>query len=385
MPSQRYIHLDMLRGLAALAVCIGHIFGLIILSYNELAYPNPLLLPIYAMSALGHQAVMIFFALSGFLVGGQVIRQVSAGTWSLGPYLARRLSRLWVVLIPALIFTFLADSIGKMAGGAPGYLGAWYETFMSGPHPKYPLEESLKTFLGNTFFLQTIYVRYYGSNGPLWSLAWEFWYYIIFPFFFYGCVGKGSKRSRLVLGLGAVICMIWIPLEILILGLIWVVGASIMFLTSYLTSILTVRNWLQSFWLKRCLYIGLSIVFFGLLGLSLKIKGTGMDLALGLSCASLLPILVKIPAPGGLYDRIARGLSEISYTLYVFHFPLLAMIVFPIFKGQQLALGLTSGLWLLVLLLISLLFSTLMWWLFERNTVVIRKAITAKLMRPKAL
>jgi peptidoglycan/LPS O-acetylase OafA/YrhL len=37
------------------------------------------------------------------------------------------------------------------------------------------------TFVGNLAFLQTIAVPIFGTNGPMWSLANEFWYYLIFP------------------------------------------------------------------------------------------------------------------------------------------------------------------------------------------------------------
>ena len=33
----------------------------------------------------------------------------------------------------------------------------------------------------NAFFLQTIVGPTFGSNGPLWSLAYEWWYYVLFP------------------------------------------------------------------------------------------------------------------------------------------------------------------------------------------------------------
>jgi peptidoglycan/LPS O-acetylase OafA/YrhL len=33
----------------------------------------------------------------------------------------------------------------------------------------------------NAFFLQTIAGPTFGSNGPLWSLAYEWWYYVLFP------------------------------------------------------------------------------------------------------------------------------------------------------------------------------------------------------------
>jgi peptidoglycan/LPS O-acetylase OafA/YrhL len=38
-----------------------------------------------------------------------------------------------------------------------------------------------EVLLGNLVFLQAILVPTWGSNGPLWSLAFEFWFYIWFP------------------------------------------------------------------------------------------------------------------------------------------------------------------------------------------------------------
>ena len=40
---------------------------------------------------------------------------------------------------------------------------------------------SLQDGLGNAAFLQMIAVPPYGSNTPLWSLSFEWWYYILFP------------------------------------------------------------------------------------------------------------------------------------------------------------------------------------------------------------
>lgn len=35
--------------------------------------------------------------------------------------------------------------------------------------------------LGNLLFLQTKITQEFGSNGPLWSLFSEFWYYVLVP------------------------------------------------------------------------------------------------------------------------------------------------------------------------------------------------------------
>ncbi len=70
-----------------------------------------------------------------------------------------RIARLYVVIVPALLFTGILDYLH----------GAWDGT-RDGP----------SSFLINLFFLQGIYGGAYGSNGPLWSLSYEWWFYILF-------------------------------------------------------------------------------------------------------------------------------------------------------------------------------------------------------------
>jgi hypothetical protein len=62
-------------------------------------------------------------------------------------------------------------------GAKEVYDGSRYNIYVSGPYD--PTTHSLIAFLGNFAFLQTICVPIFGTNGPMWSLANEFWYYII--------------------------------------------------------------------------------------------------------------------------------------------------------------------------------------------------------------
>jgi peptidoglycan/LPS O-acetylase OafA/YrhL len=73
--------LDMVRGIAALAVMFGHIRGLFFLDYSDLAAPSPAVTLFYAVTGLGHQAVMVFFVLSGCLIGGSVMTAMKRWTW----------------------------------------------------------------------------------------------------------------------------------------------------------------------------------------------------------------------------------------------------------------------------------------------------------------
>ena len=61
----------------------------------------------------------------------------------------------------------------------PGYGGEVLQHI----YPSSAIAQALTApvFLGNAAFLQRILVPELGTNGPLWSLANEFWYYLLFP------------------------------------------------------------------------------------------------------------------------------------------------------------------------------------------------------------
>jgi len=55
---------------------------------------------------------------------------------------------------------------------------------------------SMKLFFENLFFLQGITPRVFGSDGALWSLANEFWYYILFPLGLSAVVKSKKQKIR---------------------------------------------------------------------------------------------------------------------------------------------------------------------------------------------
>ena len=187
--------LDFCRGLAALAVVTGHARLFALATYSSGTAKSLWLAPLYLLTGLGRQAVVIFFVLSGFLIGRNVLNAFSNGEWSWRAYAAHRLARLWAVLLPALVLTALLD----MARGE------WPDLLVA---------------LGNAAFLQTIAVPVFGSNAPLWSLAYEFWYYAMFPLFVFLIAGTGSRPGRIAAALAFVailftlppiICRLWQP------------------------------------------------------------------------------------------------------------------------------------------------------------------------------
>jgi hypothetical protein len=70
-----------------------------------------------------------------------------------------RLSRLWVVLFPAPLATFVFDSVGQFIMENAGYDGKWRGIIASGPGVgNDSIDLSLHTMFGNALFLQMITV-----------------------------------------------------------------------------------------------------------------------------------------------------------------------------------------------------------------------------------
>src|SRR6202030_3749589 len=97
-------------------------------------------------------------------------------------------------------------------------------------------------FLGNLFFVQTILCRTFGSNGPLWSLANEFWYYLLFPLLFCAV----AMKAQVVVKFGSVaidlaICYL-LPTGLLVYGLTWLFGVAASMFHSRVTLTRSYRN-----------------------------------------------------------------------------------------------------------------------------------------------
>jgi peptidoglycan/LPS O-acetylase OafA/YrhL len=112
--------LDATRALAAFEVCLSHWRAMLFLPFPLLSSAEKKLMAVpYVLTGAGHQAVIIFFVLSGYLISGSVYRMMSAGTWSWRKYLTHRLVRLWIVLIPALLLGLALDGMGLYLHHAP--------------------------------------------------------------------------------------------------------------------------------------------------------------------------------------------------------------------------------------------------------------------------
>lgn len=366
----RLVHLDFLRGLAALLVVSEHLRAFFFVTFPELQSPGILAKAFYLVTGLGHQSVMIFFVLSGYLVGGSVLTALEKGKWSWKSYLLRRMSRLWVVLIPALLLTLFWDKIGY-AHAPAGYEGAYRAIYNTGPTPTGPAEWSLRLFFGNMGFLQTISIPCFGTNSPLWSLANEFWYYLLLPLLLTVFL-PGRLLVRVPSLLAAAGIILFLPPTVLFGGVIWLSGVGVFFLIrkASVRPIVTHPLWLG---------LGLLLTVGMLLATRLGTMGWGGDLSLGLACAVLVAGLACTSSANSLYGKMSAWMSDISYTLYLVHFPLMAFIFFVFFHGKQIVPNAVTSLCFVGLLSVTLAYSICIWWHFERNTDAVREFVESRI------
>lgn len=314
-------HLDLIRAVAAWAVMWGHIRGNLFVDFQHLTRPSLLLKTLYFVTAFGHQAVMVFFVLSGFLISSSVIQSCNSGTWSWRDYAINRSSRLYVVLIPGLLLGLMWDKLGSTIFASTGLYSHPLESFGS-----VIVQNQLTagTFLGNLFFLQTILCATFGSNGPLWSLANEFWYYVLFPAAFFAGFGwaRRSMRSAILLT-GLTICLaVFLGWEKIIGFVIWLAGFGLV--VAYSWSPLRSKGWLTPY----------VLVSFAVLAGCLAAARTetskvfGSDLAVGIAFALFLfgVLHMDIGGRSDTYRKIAGFLADFSYSLYVLHFPLVLFL-----------------------------------------------------------
>jgi peptidoglycan/LPS O-acetylase OafA/YrhL len=361
LDSRRLIGLDLIRGLSALLVCFDHVAHFYI-DESKTELPQFVTWLFLALKHSGGFAVMVFFVLSGYLVGGSVISKYAKNTFRFRDYFIDRLSRLWVVLIPALIVTVCWDFMGKSHAGMGGYLGAFREVYGSGPSSEYPADNSISCFFGNLGFVQNIFTSIYGSNGPLWSLAYEWWYYVLFPLFY---VGFRQLKSRKKMGglyvlLGAAI-FILMSKFMQAFFLVWCSGVFAYLLKnpSWECSRFLTKNRLAVTSL-----LAISLVFYSF-GYPMNNFG---KLLFGLCCAGLIPLFSTIRISYPSLEKTVVFLSDISFSLYLFHYPVILFCAFYFGKGNRVGLNWSSFLIAFLFCLSLVMYSIVFWYFFERRT-----------------
>jgi peptidoglycan/LPS O-acetylase OafA/YrhL len=121
------------------------------------------------IASFGHDAVIFFFILSGFVIGYVSTSKEK----SLTEFAIARLARLYSVAVPSLILVLMLFGVGSYLYPdeyANSSNMSWYRVILSSLF-----------FLNQTW----IFSADVPTNGPYWSISYEAWYYILFGIVFY--------------------------------------------------------------------------------------------------------------------------------------------------------------------------------------------------------
>ena len=329
--------INFLRAISSQLVMITHAFHAS--AFLHLSEHSPFL-------RLAGYSVLVFFVLSGYVISYSTMKK--GKSYGLSNYIIDRFSRIYIVLVPTFLFTYLLAI-------------AYYTWFKS-----YPYDINVKRLITcllmqqDNLVLQKIqymlpnlseykFMGYFGDNGPLWSLSIEWWHYMFFGVFFYINFHyiKLTHYFLFVCSLPFVIGYCFFPGQAGNgLSFIWFSGVLINFLLqqkinfkkAHLLSIIFLLLTISSFMLDSSLKILFFIIFF---------------------LCSLVHF--NSLADSNNYNRfflLAKWPSNYSYSLYIIHYPILLLIH---------RLTLTPVLSFILVVVISNLMALILYLTFEKH------------------
>lgn len=310
-PSRFIPHVQGLRAIAVLAVVLYHFWP--------------------ARFSGGYVGVDIFFVISGFLITSHLMREVTAtGTVRLGQFWARRARR----LLPASLLVLLFCAVVAMSP---------YLT------PTSALPNEVREILASTFYVENWYLAlnsadYLNHSGDpttvqhYWSLSLEEQFYVMWPLLMLlgAWIGvkffRGARRRAVITVLAIVsvvsfaFCVVFTitdpaPAYFVTFGRMWQFGVGAMIA---LVPLLRIRNAIASFvlgWGGVALLVYVIFQFDGQTpfpGYMAALPTLGAAAVIAASNAERWWYPTRV-----LAIRPAQFVGDISYSLYLWHWPLI--------------------------------------------------------------
>lgn len=326
---------------------------------------------LWALADTRHSWVVIFFVLSGYLVGGNAL--LRSANFDFKAYAVARFSRIYIVLIPALIMTACLDGMAWVIDPTnPIYAGDWGDSVFGDvpPFARYTAGDIAASILS----LEGVIGAPMGTAGPLWSLGFEWIFYFCFPPLMVSADYLARRVGHVWLMRAAVMAASVILLAGIgryyaaLLWIIWVGGA--------VAHVIAEKGW----WPQVLRWVGLVVCLGGFVA-GLHIDYRFADLLIGAGFISFLACYPR--GERGINHRLDQTMASGSYSLYVIHLPLIAFVCLMFNRAGLLPNGGApiSPLMIAMLLTAAAIVAAtccVYYWLFERNTDALRRVLLRK-------
>ena len=304
------LYLDVLRFSAAIVVFFSHVAS------QDLTDGF-----LWQFKAYSQTAVMIFFVMSGYVIAFVTHEKEKC----IRDYSVARISRLWSIIIPALLLTAVCDYIGLQFNPALYTDSSW----------PYPEGSQVAHYLLSFLFVQNLWDINLnpGINGPFWSLTYEWIYYILFGLFYF-------FKSKLKWLFISFIIVISGP-SIVLLFPIWLLGYAlfklelknkIIFEQSYLKALISISAILLIIIAgPEVRSIDTSVTWMS----RTKIFGDYFDAIMFVIHLYFSPHIINIIKPVLFkYEKLIRWSASLTFALYLFHRPIIQLIA-AVYEGEQ--------------------------------------------------
>ena len=262
---------------------------------------------------------MIFFVISGYSITAS-ISNLMTQTNPITEYFRKRFCRVMPPLIVSIVLMYLLYEL------APYYFTSGSNEFINELNlPRKGLYFDFRQILGAVLFLNGFFTITPNSNGPLWSLSYEVWLYVLF-FAIYYAINKNQKMW-LVFGLVLYAKLIFSDTTgqyyFFKYSLIWLLGAGCRLVFQYDYVGLIRFTWLIKLFFLAALLTTL-LVGYRYIEVRMKMDISPFNLCVGVTFFSYLLL------GGGKKNRSndypftfhwVKSAADFSYTLYLVHFP----------------------------------------------------------------
>lgn len=306
------LQLESLRGISAIVVLFSHCFQ---------AFIGPFDTSIYSwIRLLGQAAVMIFFALSGYLIGYSIQHNIHQhGQFNLHHYARQRGRRILPPFLFAMGLTLVLYLLAPLL--FTSHTHAFQHSFGMMIRTDYNVD--MMEFFGSLLFLNGFVTPTVSANAALWSLSYEVWFYVLagfLPFL------KNSEIAKI--GFFMVLAILsLLNIQFFIYFLVWLSA----FACSFRYIQLRFLNRLQS---VKLALVGLAFLIacfdayqFQLIDEAQQYRAANFapfNFCVGLAFSCWL---VQLQHQRSHYHPVWVQSADFSYTLYVTHFPLLLFIL----------------------------------------------------------
>lgn len=312
--TKRNMEIDRLRSIGALIVILCHLI--------YIYYPNT----IDSANGFATTIIDLYFVISGYVISCALIRQIDqlkADQMQLiqffKGFFIKRIFRIY----PCLWATFFLIAVLSYFVKGSG--------FFSDPTAVFQSSLMLLTSTFNFYFTD----RYFSlAFAPLWSLAIEEQFYIIFPFFIL-FTKSNRQRAQILIGVLVLITFVLRPLTLHYYGMISLFFTQMRcdsIICGVLVYILSQQPWFNLLkpeangnqWLRMALVALLLYIIIGIttLGYSLAVflPINCLFISTLLICAVFQCNLISFPP---LIQNMLDMLAPRTYSLYIIHFPVI--------------------------------------------------------------